>query len=66
MPRTNVKTADKKGTIPDKTAKRVVVAGTQQRIARRTHEPTRDRVCTANLDMPTIYESKRKVVRVLY
>ena len=65
MPRANVKTVDKRGITRD-SGKRVVVADTQQRIARRTHEPTRSKVCTANLDMPNIYESKRKVVRVLY
>ena len=64
MPRANVKTVDKRGITRDK-GKHVVVADSQQRVARRTHEP-KGKVVVANLDMPNIYESKRKVVRVLY
>lgn len=61
---TKVQTVDQSGTNRAK-SKRVVVADTPQHIARPTHEP-KGKVVVANRDMPNIYETKKKVVKVLY
>lgn len=46
--------------------KRVVTADSGQRIAPRTHDVKGSKVCIANTDMPNMYETKGKVVKVLY
>ena len=59
-----VKTVEGSGITKDST-KRVVVASSGMRVARPTHEP-KGKVVVANTDMPNIYETKRRVVKVLY
>lgn len=60
-----VKTVVGSGITPS-TTRRVVVAGSGQRIARRTHDVKGSKVCVANTDMPSMTEVKGKVVKVLY
>ncbi len=60
-----VKTVVGSGITPSST-RRVVVAGSGQRIARKMHKPKSDKVVVANVDMPQMSETKGKVVKVLY
>lgn len=46
--------------------KRVVTADSGQRIAPRRHDVKSSKVVVANTNMPNQYETKGKVVKVLY
>lgn len=54
------------GGIIEGTGKRVVMADSGQRIAPPTHDVKSSKVAVANTNMPNQYETKGKVVKVLY